>query len=400
MMERQLAEETNVVGKEKIWTKDFVLICLANFFVFLGFQMTLPTIPLFIESIGGSDRLIGLVVGIFTFSALLLRPFAGQALETKGRRYVYLVGLLIFVLSVGLFGIATGLFFIFALRIIQGVGWGFSTTASGTIATDIVPKKRRGEGLGYFGLSGNLALALGPSLGLALTGFISFTQLFFICGILGFIALILASKIQYKTVDKSSGPVVREKMDFYEKSALRPSFLLLFITVTFGGITTFLPLYATQKGIAGIEWYFLIYALFLMISRTFSGQLYDKKGHQAVFIPGAVSIMIAMVLLALMTKASVLYLAAAFYGFGFGAVQPALQAWAVEKSPPNRKGMANATFFSLFDLGIGIGAISFGMIGHLWGYASIYYASAGSVLISILLYLFLLWTDNHQLASK
>ena len=82
----------------KIWSKDFILICTANFFIFLGFQMTLPTIPLFIEELGGNDRLIGLVVGIFTFAALILRPIAGHALESKGRALVYLTGLAIFVL--------------------------------------------------------------------------------------------------------------------------------------------------------------------------------------------------------------------------------------------------------------------------------------------------------------
>lgn len=89
------------VNEAKIWTRDFIFICLANFFVFLGFQMTLPTIPLFVKHLGGTDQLIGFVVGIFTFSALLLRPFAGHALESKGRKIVYLFGLLIFVLSVG-----------------------------------------------------------------------------------------------------------------------------------------------------------------------------------------------------------------------------------------------------------------------------------------------------------
>jgi len=166
-MEKQLT-------KEKIWTKDFVLICFANFFIFLGFQMTLPTIPLFVEDLGGNDQLIGFVVGIFTFSALLLRPYAGSSLETKGRGFVYLIGLAIFVLSVGSFGFLTSIVFLFAMRVVQGVGWGFSTTASGTIATDLIPASRRGEGMGYYGLSGNLALAFGPSLGLILTGTISF----------------------------------------------------------------------------------------------------------------------------------------------------------------------------------------------------------------------------------
>lgn len=97
------AQQKQVVAeqKEKIWTRNFVLICLANFFIFLGFQMTLPTLPLFVEQLGGNDQLIGLVVGVFTFSALVVRPFAGHALETRGRRFVFLFGLFIFVISVG-----------------------------------------------------------------------------------------------------------------------------------------------------------------------------------------------------------------------------------------------------------------------------------------------------------
>lgn len=375
---------------ERIWSKDFILICCANFFIFLGFQMTLPTLPLFVEELGGNDQLIGLVVGIFTFSALLIRPYAGHALESKGRGLVYLTGLVIFVLSVGSFGFASGMAFLFAMRIVQGVGWGFSTTASGTIATDLIPAARRGEGMGYYGLSGNLALALGPSLGLALTGVLTFKQLFLVCAGLGLAALIMAAKIRYKKVEKNEIHVTNVKWDLYEKSALQPSALLFLLTVTFGGIASFLPLYAAQKDIPGIQWYFLIYAAFLMLSRTFAGQLYDKKGHQAVFIPGALLIFCAMLLLAWLPNSLILYVAAALYGLGFGSVQPALQAWSVAKAPLNRKGMANATFFSFFDLGVGIGAILFGHIGHIFGYGSIYETAAASVFISILLYLFLL----------
>lgn len=330
---------------EKIWTRDFTLICISNFFIFLGFQMTLPTIPLFVEHLGGNEQLIGLVVGIFTFSALLIRPFAGHQLEIRGRRFVYLLGLAIFVLSVGTYGIISSLLFLFLFRMVQGIGWGFSTTASGTIATDLIPAKRRGEGMGYFGLFGNIALAFGPSLGLTLAGTISYTKLFSICAILGLVALILSSRIHYKKIE----PVKENprKWDFYEETALPPSILLFFITVSFGGIAAFLPLYTVQKGISGIEWYFLLFAVALMISRTFAGRLYDQKGHRAVFVPGAFSIVLAMLLLAWLPSSLVLYIAAFMYGLGFGALQPALQAWAVQTAPDNRKGMANATFFLL-----------------------------------------------------
>ena len=386
-MSQELIKESpqQMQGSEKIWTRDFVLIVMSNFFVFLGFQMTLPTIPLFVEELGGNDQLIGIVVGIFTFSALLLRPFAGHALESKGRGFVYLIGLAIFVLSVGLFGFVKSLIILFLMRIIQGVGWGFSTTASGTIATDLIPAKRRGEGMGYYGLSGNLALAMGPSLGLALTGVLSFHHLFLICGGLGLISFLLSSRIRYKKVEPQA--VTLKKWDFYEKSALQPSILLFFLTATFGGIAAFLPIYALQKGITGIYWYFFLYALALLVSRTFAGKIYDRKGHQAVFIPGALLIIIAMFLLSWLPNNSILYTAAIIYGLGFGTVQPALQAWSVKDCPPHRRGMANATFFSFFDLGVGIGAIAFGQIAHMLGYSSIYIVSAISVFISILLYL-------------
>jgi len=388
-MAESLVKE-HVSSKEKIWTRDFILICLANFFVFLGFQMTLPTIPLFVESLGGNDRLIGVVVGIFTFSALLIRPFAGQLLETKGRRFVFLAGLTIFILTIGVFGFTTSLILLFAIRVIQGIGWGYSTTASGTIATDLIPAKRRGEGMGYYGLSGNVALAIGPSLGLILVNMISFKELFLICGLLGAIAWISASTIRYKKAEPIAIAAKTTKWNLYEKSALQPSILIFFISVTFGGISTFLPLYADQRGVTGIQWYFFIFAAALMTTRIFAGQLYDKHGHKAIYIPSTILISIAMLLLAWMPNNTVLYIAAICYGLGFGALQPALQAWSVEKAAANRKGMANATYFSFFDLGIGFGAILFGQIGYFLDYRSIYITASLSVLLSIVIYIWLL----------
>lgn len=358
--------------------------------------MTLPTIPLFVTHLGGSERLIGVVVGIFTFSALLLRPLAGKLLESKGRRFVFLVGLIIYVISVGSFGFMGSMVFLFAMRIVQGAGWGFSSTASGTIATDLIPAKRRGEGMGYYSLSGNLALAMGPSLGLLLVGSVSFKVLFLISAGLGLAAFLIATTLRYTEVEKGAVKTTTIKFDFYEKTALPPSILLLFITVTFGGIATFLPLYAAQKGVSGIQWYFLIYALSLMSTRLFAGKLYDKHGHKFVFIPSVFLMIIAMLLLAWLPSNTVLYIAAICYGFGFGSVSPALQAWSMEKAARNRKGMANATFFSFFDLGVGIGAIVFGQIAYMYGYASIYWTAACSVFLSLLFYLYILTKEHKQ----
>ncbi|WP_285768742.1 MFS transporter [Peribacillus sp. SI8-4] len=382
-------------GADKIWTRNFIMICLANLCIFMGFQMTMPTLPLFVEQLGGDDRLVGAVLGIFTFSALLVRPIAGRLLETKGRRAVFLVGLAIFALSVGSFGFMGTIGLLFMMRIAQGIGWGFSSTASGTIASDIIPAKRRGEAMGYYGLSGNLALAFGPSLGLFLATVLPFQELFLICSLLGLLAIITASLISYQKVEKDPlTAAVVKRFDVYEKSAIQPSLLIFFISVTFGGIATFLPLYTAEKGVDGIQWYFLVYAMALMVTRLFSGRLYDRRGHRAIFLPSTVLIMAGMLLLAWMPGEAVLYLAAVLYGLGFGSVQPALQAWSIEKTPPNRKAMANATYFSFFDLGVGMGAILFGQIGYLFGYRSIYITAAFSIFISIIVYLLIIRSGN------
>ncbi|MFE0507501.1 MFS transporter [Peribacillus butanolivorans] len=200
----------------------------------------------------------------------------------------------------------------------------------------------------------------------------------------------LALTIPCKKVEQPSAPTKTNRFDIYEKSAVAPSVLVFFITVSFGGIATFLPLYTMEKGLTGIHVYFFLYALALIFTRMFAGKIYDQRGHQAVFIPSTLFIVAAMLLLAWMPNNMILYIAAIFYGIGFGAVQPALQAWSLEHAARNRKGMANATFYSFFDLGIDFGAILFGQIGYLFGYRSIYIMAAISVLISILAYLWIL----------
>lgn len=386
----------NQKRQDKIWTRDFVLVCFANFFIFLGFQMTLPTIPLFVKELGGSDQVVGMIVGVFTFSALIFRPYAGHLLESKGRRFVYMTGLAVLVVSIGSFAFVTSIGFLVMMRMVQGIGFGFSSTATGTIATDIIPPKRRGEGMGYFGLSGNLALAMGPALGLTLVGVISFKSLFLICAASTLIAFLLSATIRYKEVEQSPHKSATVKFDVFEKTAIHPSVLLFFITFTFGGIASFLPLHAAEKGVTGIETYFLVYAIFLMISRTFAGKIYDHKGHTYVFPPGVILIFSAMLLLTWLPNMTVLLIAAAIYGLGFGTVQPALQAWAVDQAPADRKGMANATFFSFFDLGVGMGAIIFGWVASHFGYAFIYMIAAGSVMFALLLYIYLVFSARKQ----
>src|SRR5699024_3856058 len=108
----------------KIWTRDFVLVCLGNCFIFVGLQMTLPTRPLFVKELGGGDQLIGIIIGVFPSSRVVVRTYAGKALEAKGRQLVYMVGLVIFVISVGSYAFIISIGLLVIMRIVQGIGWG------------------------------------------------------------------------------------------------------------------------------------------------------------------------------------------------------------------------------------------------------------------------------------
>lgn len=383
--------------KSRIWTKDFIIIVIANFFIFTSFQMTLPTLPLYVQEIGSNETWVGIIVGVFTFSALLIRPFGGKLLDTTGRAPVFLTGLAILVLSLYSLAISTTILILVIVRIVQGVGWGLSNTASGTIASDLVPKDRRGEGLGFFGLSGNLALAIGPALGLFLVDRIAFSTLFIICGSLTLIALVLALNVRYVKPEPLTDSEIQEDADtaerfnFIEKRALPASALLFFITFTFGGIATFLPAYTFQQGFQShyIQIYFVLYALALVTTRFFAGRIYDRRGLPIVFIPGIILIISGLTLLAILNSPVYLFAGAILYGLGFGTVQPALQASAINSTPIRKRGMANATYFSAFDLGVGLGAITFGLVAQYADYSSIYWISAGSGALSLLLFFIL-----------
>src|SRR5690625_2032849 len=354
--------------------------------------MTLAPVPVFVNDRSLRDRMIAFIGGRLPVSARLIGRASCGALDTIGRGKIYLFGLLLFVFSVGTFGFLTSMAMLIIMRIVQGIGWGFSSTASGTIATDLIPRERRGEGMGYYGLSGNFALAIGPALGLTLADVISFKQLFVITALFGLFAFILSLFIRYQKVAESPDKTHVARFDIVEKAAINPAIILMFVTLTFGGITTFLPLYALERGVAGIQFYFISFALSVMLSRVFAGKLYDKKGDVYVVPPGISLVIVAMLLLAWLPNLFVLILGGALYGLGFGTIQPALQAWAVNAAPANRKGMANATFFSAFDTGVGVGALLFGQIAFMFNYTAIYLISAFSVMVALLYYLYLLCT--------
>jgi MFS family permease len=376
------------IPQERLWTKDFILLTLSNLLLFFGFQMLLPTLPVYVSNLGGDNSAIGLVIGIFTISAILIRPFSGAALDLISRKLILFIGLAICFVAIGAYYWATTIFLVLLLRIVHGAGWGTSTTTYGTIASDIIPASRRGEGMGYFGLGSTLAMALGPMIGIWVMKSFGFGRLFLISLLSTLLSMALTKwmAIPQPLRAPQKGVETRFYEKFMEKKALFPSFLVLMMGVTYGGIISFITLYGKETGIGNVGWFFLTNALFLFVVRPIAGKIFDQKGHVWVLVPGAIFCIIGLFLLSDTNSLFGLILSAMFYGIGFGAIQPSLQAWTIQRVLPFRRGVANATFYSGFDLGIGGGAMILGPVAQMTNFSLMYRFSCLFLVIYMIVY--------------
>lgn len=373
-------------NKPKIWTKDFIGITIINLLIFMGFQMLLPTLPLYVKSLGGADSVIGWITGLTTISALIIRPVSGMAVDKWGRKVILLAGIGLIIAATLSYWWFPYVGIILAIRFLHGIGWGASSTSSNTVATDVIPKERFGESMGFFSLSSGLAMALAPGLGLALFTEGNPANLMFISAGFGAIAFCLALFFHYQTVERRQE--TSKKAAIFERSSMRPAIVMFFVSAAYGSIVSFLSLYALEKGIANIGLYFLVYAGAMLITRPIFGRLVDRLGFSATMYPGLILLVIAMVILSQASTMLVFLFVALLYGIGFGAVQSSLQTMAVINAPKDRLGAANATFFTGFDGGIGFGSIVAGIVSSAWGYHWMYLIFAAFPVLAGLLYFF------------
>lgn len=366
---------------ERLWTKPFIQMTVGMLFLFTGFYLLLPTLPLYIKHLGGSETQVGLAAGAFTLTAVVFRPMVGGLVDRYGRRAFYVWGLIFFVLSMYLYDWVGSILLLLALRILHGASWAFSTTSIGTVITDLIPISRRGEGMGWYGMAMTVAMAIGPMLGTYIASGYSFRTLFLVATGLSLIAFILA----YMTKAPYQAKPSAGRIQLVEKSVLPVTAAIFFLAVAYGGITTFLPLFAESIRV-NPGTFFLVYAVALTLIRPFAGKLSDRFGEAAVIIPSLVVTAGALIVLSQSSALPGLITAAILYGIGFGSAQPALQAATLRIAPENRRGAANASFMTAFDLGIGLGAIVLGLVSERIGYAYLFTVTAVSVVVSLVIF--------------
>lgn len=372
----------------KLWTKEYIFLMIANFFLFFGDNLLLPVIPVYAKELGANTVQIGLVTASFFVTSILMRMFTEGTSRRLGRKTLLLVSVTIFALVMLGYYLSAGILMILLLRLAQGLSFGASTTLYGSAAADIIPLKKMGEGIGYFGLGMTIAAALGPFLGAAAVSLPNYKWVFLVSVLLIVTAIPMTFQL---TLDNRKKRIKKKKnfksflSDFIELKSVYPSLFIFFIGLSMSGIYTYIVLFGQEMNIGKISFYFLVLSGAEFVIRLFCGRLYDRKGIYFVVIPGAIAGIVSCILLAKTTNFGTLCLSAAFCGIAYGMILPAMQAVAITRAEPERRVSANATIYNFLDIGMALGPVLFGAAIQQWGYQRSFLFSGIIFLIIILI---------------
>jgi len=366
-----------------LWTRDFILLLGSNLVFYMSFQLLLVSMPLYVVHLGGDAATAGLVTGLFTLTAMVVRPLTGWALDAYGRRNLWLLGIFSCLVLILAQQWAATLVVLIVLRMVNGFGFGVATTAGGTIAADLVPKSRLGEGMGFFGVAMGIPLAVAPPLGLWLAGRGDYSDLFWLGALFTAVSLALAAMLRGPAEPREVS-AVRSRLDsMFERTAVYPSVLMFLLISSFGLILALLALYGKERGLGGVGIWFTVYAVFLTLARSAGGRLSDRIGYRQTAVAGFVLAAVALVTIAVSNDMPMLLASAVLYGIGYGTTQPSLQAMVVSRAPVARLGAATAVLFVSYDLGTTIGSVGGGLLAGVIGMGGAFAFSALGPVIGI-----------------
>lgn len=377
--------------RAKLWTADFLMVSVTNFFLYFIHYILIASLAVFtIEQFHVSTSLSGLAAGIFIIGMLFGRLYAGRYINSVGWKKMLYIGVFFSLIMIVCYFFIANIYILIAVRLLHGIGFGIASTSTGTIVSEIIPDVRRGEGTGYYALSTTIASAIGPFFSIFINEHYSFKVIFIICVILILAAIGCAMKLH---VPKMEFPAESHKGfslgEFFEKKAIPVSIVSIFIGVAYSSVLSYINSYAQEIHLVdAASFFFVVYSVATFLTRPFTGKLFDNKGENAVVYPILISFMLGLLLVSQAANAFLLLTSAVFIGIGFGTFLPSFQAIVVKNAPKHRMGLATSTLYMFADFGVGIGPFILGFIIPAIGYTNLYITMAIIVLLSTFLYYF------------
>ncbi len=387
-----MEQTANKELKPKLFTGNYLKVWIANFMMYFSFYFVTPLLPLYLRDVYHADKaMIGLVLSGYSIAALAIRFFSGYIVDRFSRKKVLLIGYASFALFfLGYY--LTGSIILFAvIRTLHGAPFGLTSVSSNTVAIDVLPSQRRGEGIGYWGLSNNFAMAIGPSLSLMLYHhFNNYNLLFTVSLFVALFGLLINTFVDCKY----RPPIMEKKKMSLDRFLLiegwSQGICIAFVAMSYGILSTYIAIYSqdVMNITTGTGTFFMLFSFGLILSR-FVGVKALSRGYavrNATY--GVIVVAVGYMMFAFWQNLYGYYISAVVIGFGQASMYPAVQTMFLNMTTNDKRGTANATILTSWDLGVGLGIIFGGYVAeHLGGYNSAFLMSAIVSTLSVIFFL-------------
>lgn len=370
---------------DKIWNKKFILLFITNLLMMATFYASVPILPIYCQENGITGSKIGIVLTSMSIATVLFRPFAGYILDNFNRYHVYMLFLALFCLPFLGFAVFPVYGILVIIRLYMGVVYSVCGSATTTLAGDVLPQDKVGQGVNRFALTISLGMAAGPFIGIQVQNHMSSKASFIVLFALTVIALICVSfcKIEYPKVERKKFVLA----DAFYKPALPFMFNMIFIMVPFGAVIAYSSIFAQEKGLSAVTPYFYIFLVAGMLISKFSTQkMIDGGKHKILVVISLLVLLFTMGSYFFMESAAHLLIAGFLLGLGYGVLQPLFQAFVTGTTPGPKRGTANATYLLSYDIGIGIGSFVMGLFQESIGLGTGFALTAAAYVIGGIIY--------------
>lgn len=376
---------------ERLWNSNYIKVMCSNFLLFFAFYILTPLLPLYLNEQFSADKdMIGVVLSGYVIATLLIRPFSGFFVDSFNRKKVLMICFFaFFILFAGYIGAGTLLMFAI-VRTMHGIPFGAATVANSTVAIDVLPSSRRNEGIGFYGLSNNLAMAIAPSAGIyihAVTG--NFSALFWIALVLALAGFCCASSVKIPEREiVQNKPKISLDHFFLGRAWLMAINICLF-GLCWGIMSNYVAIYGKEElGITdGTGVFFAILSLGLFTSRLYGSRALRAGKLTRSCATGVILSLIGYTLFALSINQWTFYASALFVGLGNGQMYPAFLNMFIKVARHDQRGTANSSILISWDLGMGIGILTGGFLVEYISYSAAFWVTAAMQCAGALLFL-------------
>ncbi len=378
--------------EEKLWNSNYIKVWLANFMIFFSFMLVTPLLPIYLSETFAADKhVIGVVLSGYTLTALLIRPFSGFIVDSYPRKQVLLICFFLMFIFFAGYLVAGSLLLFAIVRTLHGAPFGATTVANSTVAIDVLHPSRRAEGIGYYGLSNNIATAISPSVAIYIYQLThNFDLIFAISMAVAGIGLIINSTVKLEKRELIKDKKVISLDRFFLLKSWSQSLTMVCFAFSYGILSTYIAIYGKEQlGItSGTGLFFLLMSLGLICSRLIGNKSLSKG---KIVENASIGILISLVgyfIFAAVNNSFGYYSAALIIGLGNGHMFPAFQTMYINLAPHSQRGTANSSLLISWDVGVGLGILIGGVVVEYFGYNASFWVSAVVNLLGVVGFIF------------